>query len=157
MMLIQPLVMALLSPLAGKLSDTHAPTWIATLGMTMTAIGILGLVVAVHLQSFWLVVPVVVVIGVGFAFFAAPNNNAIMGSVAKHQYSLATSMIGTVRLVGQVVSVAIVTMVLSLDWDALTPGAGLMRNIEISFVVFTVLCVIGILPSVARSMSRDQA
>lgn len=80
-----------------------------------------------------------------------------MGSVAKHQYSLATSMIGTVRLVGQVVSVAIVTMVLSLDWDALTPGAGLMRNIEISFVVFTVLCVIGILPSVARSMSRDQA
>lgn len=157
MMLIQPLVMALLSPLAGKLSDTHAPTWIATLGMTITAIGILGLVVAVHLQSFWLVVPVVVVIGVGFAFFAAPNNNAIMGSVAKHQYSLATSMIGTVRLVGQVVSVAIVTMVLSLDWDALTPGAGLMRNIEISFVVFTVLCVIGILPSVARSISRDQA
>lgn len=150
MMLIQPIVMAILSPVAGKLSDRHAPTQIATLGMAVTAIGILGLVLAVHLQSLWLVVPVVVIIGIGFALFAAPNNNAIMGAVPKRQYSLATSMLGTVRLVGQVASVAIVTMVLSFDWNFLTPDAELVRNIEISFVVFTTLCVIGILPSVAR-------
>lgn len=153
MMLIQPIVMAILSPLAGKLSDRHAPTRIATLGMAITAFGILGLALAVHLQSLWLVVPVVVIIGIGFAFFAAPNNNAIMGAVPKQQYSLATSMLGTVRLVGQVISVAIVTMVLSIDWDFLTPGAGLVRNIEISFVAFTVLCAAGILPSVARRSS----
>lgn len=150
MMLIQPIVMALLSPAAGKLSDRHSPTRIATIGMAITAIGILGLVASVHIESLWLVVPVVIIIGIGFALFAAPNNNAIMGAVPKRQYSLATSMLGTVRLVGQVISVAIVTMVLSLDWDSLAPGEELVRNIEISFVVFTVLCLIGILPSVAR-------
>lgn len=73
-----------------------------------------------------------------------------MGAVPKRYYSLATSMIGTVRLVGQVISVAIVTMVLSLDWNWLPQLEGLVRNIEISFIVFTLLCLIGILPSVAR-------
>lgn len=148
-MLIQPIVMAVLSPTAGKLSDRHSPTRIATVGMAITALGILGLVAVVHLESLWLVVPVVV-IGIGFALFAAPNNNAIMGAVPKRQYSLATSMLGTVRLVGQVISVAIVTMVLSLDWNWLPQLEGLVRNIEISFIVFTLLCLIGILPSVAR-------
>ena len=121
--------------------------------MAITALGILGLVAVVHLESLWLVVPVVIVIGVGFALFAAPNNNAIMGAVPKRQYSLATSMLGTVRLVGQVISVAIVTMVLSLGWSGLLEMQELVRNIEISFVIFTVLCIIGILPSVARRAS----
>ena len=153
-MLIQPIVMAMLSPTAGKLSDHHSPTRIATVGMAITALGILGLVAVVHLESLWLVVPVVIVIGIGFALFAAPNNNAIMGAVPKRYYSLATSMIGTVRLVGQVISVAIVTMVLSLDWNRLPQLEGLVRNIEISFIVFTLLCLIGILPSVARGTER---
>ena len=77
-----------------------------------------------------------------------------MGAVPKRYYSLATSMIGTVRLVGQVISVAIVTMVLSLDWNWLPQLEGLVRNIEISFIVFTLLCLIGILPSVARGTER---
>ena len=153
-MLIQPIVMAMLSPTAGKLSDHHSPTRIATVGMAITALGILGLVAVVHLESLWLVVPVVIVIGIGFALFAAPNNNTIMGAVPKRYYSLATSMIGTVRLVGQVISVAIVTMVLSLDWNRLPQLEGLVRNIEISFIVFTLLCLIGILPSVARGTER---
>lgn len=150
MMLIQPIVMAMLSPMAGKLSDKYPPGKIASLGMSVTALGILGLVLAVHLESLWLVVPVVMIIGVGFALFAAPNNNAIMGSVPKKYYSLATSMLGTVRLVGQVTSVAIVTMIMSLDWDFLTSSDELLRNIEISFIVFTILCAIGIVPSAAR-------
>lgn len=152
-MLIQPIVMAMLSPTAGKLSDRHSPTRIATVGMAITALGILGLVAVVHLESLWLVVPVVVIIGIGFALFAAPNNNAIMGAVPKRYYSLATSMLGTVRLVGQVISVAIVTMVLSLEWSGLLEMEELVRNIEISFVIFIVLCIIGILPSVARRAS----
>ena len=45
----------------------------------------------------------VVIIGIGIALFSAPNNNAIMGAVPKRYYSLATSMLGTVRHVGQVI------------------------------------------------------
>ena len=79
-----------------------------------------------------------------------------MGSVAKRHYSLATAMIGTVRLVGQVVSVAIVTMVLSLDWDSLTEMEELVYNIELSFIVFTVLCAIGVFPSWAARLKKSE-
>lgn len=65
-------------------------------------------------------------------------------------------MIGTVRLVGQVVSVAIVTMVLSLDWDSLTEMGALVYNIEISFIVFTVLCAIGVFPSWAARLRKGE-
>ncbi len=41
-------------------------------------------------------------------------------------------------------------MIMSLGWSFLTPSAELLRNIEISFIVFTILCVIGIVPSAAR-------
>ncbi|XOQ26552.1 MAG: Spectinomycin tetracycline efflux pump [Mitsuokella multacida] len=157
MMLIQPIVMAMLSPVTGKLSDQYAPGKLASLGMGVTALGLLGMVITVHLRSLWLVVPVVMVIGVGFALFAAPNNNAIMSSVPKKYYSLATSMLGTVRLVGQVTSVAIVTMILSLSWSFLMPSDELLRNIELSFIVFTILCAAGIVPSAARSKNRPQA
>ena len=157
MMLIQPIVMAMLSPVTGKLSDQYAPGKLASLGMGVTALGLLGMVITVHLRSLWLVVPVVMVIGVGFALFAAPNNNAIMSSVPKQYYSLATSMLGTVRLVGQVTSVAIVTMILSLSWSFLMPSDELLRNIELSFIVFTILCAAGIVPSAARSKNRPQA
>lgn len=156
MMLIQPIVMAMLSPVTGKLSDQYAPGKLASLGMGVTALGLLGMVITVHLRSLWLVVPVVMVIGVGFALFAAPNNNAIMSSVPKKYYSLATPMLGTVRLVGQVTSVAIVTMILSLGWSFLTPSDELLRNIEISFIVFTILCIIGVVPSAARQQSEEK-
>ena len=68
--------------------------------------------------------------------------------ICTHPYAPQRGM--PVRLVGQVISVAIVTMVLSLDWNWLPQLEGLVRNIEISFIVFTLLCLIGILPSVAR-------
>ena len=45
-------------------------------------------------------------------------------------------------------------MVLSLDWNWLPQLEGLVRNIEISFIVFTLLCLIGILPSVARGTEQ---
>lgn len=50
----------------------------------------------------------------------------------------------------------LLTMVLSLEWSELLELQELVRNIEISFVVFTVLCTIGILPSVARRAAEKK-
>ena len=63
-------------------------------------------------------------------------------------------MLGTVRLVGQVLSCAIVTLLLSLRWDA-PAEASLLHSIELSFVVFAVLCVLGIVPSLARRAAKS--
>ena len=64
------------------------------------------------------------------------------------------AMLGTVRLVGQVLSCAIVTLLLSLRWDA-PAEESLLHSIELSFVVFAVLCVLGIVPSLARRAAKS--
>ncbi|MPN27624.1 hypothetical protein SDC9_175058 [bioreactor metagenome] len=94
------------------------------------------------------------IIGFGFALFSSPNNNAIMGSVEKEFYGVASSSLGTARLTGQAISMAIVTLLLSVY----VGDAGLTQNhadlllegFRATFLVFTVLCTGGVFASLAR-------
>ena len=118
--------------------------------MILITFGLSCLAINVSLSSFWLITLALVIIGVGFALFTAPNNNAIMGSVAPKYYGAASSVVSTVRLIGQVLSVAIITLILSQSGAAAT-STWLAQHIQQAFIVFTVLCAIGIIPSAARS------
>ena len=53
------------------------------------------------------VVASLAVVGVGLAAFSAPNTSAIMGSVRRDQLSLASAFLGTARVVGMALSVAV--------------------------------------------------
>lgn len=75
-----------------------------------------------------------------------------MSTVPKQFYGTASSVLGTVRLIGQVFSVAIVTLVLSRAGTENVMGNELlMENIRFAFFVFTILCVIGIFPFMKRA------
>ena len=149
-LLLQPVLMALLSPVTGALSDRINPAVLASSGMILITFGLSCLAINVSLSSFWLIALALVIIGIGFALFTAPNNNAIMGSVAPKYYGAASSVVSTVRLIGQVLSVAIITLILSQSGAAAT-STWLAQHIQQAFIVFTVLCAIGIIPSAARS------
>lgn len=149
-LLIQPILMALLSPVTGSLSDRINPAVLASSGMILITVGLSLLAVNVSYPFFWLIAVALVIIGIGFALFTAPNNNAIMGSVTPKYYGAASSVVSTVRLIGQVLSVAIITLILSQSGAAAT-SAWLAQHIQQAFIVFTILCAIGIIPSAARS------
>jgi len=93
-------------------------------------------------------------LGVGFAAFSSPNTNAIMGSVEKKNYSMASATTGTVRLVGQAFSMGITTMIISviIGNQAITPAVsdGLMKVIHTTFIIFAVLCSFGVYASMKR-------
>lgn len=149
-LLLQPVLMALLSPVTGALSDRINPAVLTSSGMILITFGLSCLAINASLSSFWLIALALVIIGIGFALFTAPNNNAIMGSVAPKYYGAASSVVSTVRLIGQVLSVAIITLILSQSGAAAT-STWLAQHIQQAFIVFTVLCAIGIIPSAARS------
>jgi hypothetical protein len=88
--------------------------------------------------------------GTGFALFAAPNNNAIMSSVEKQHYGLATSLLSTTRLFGQVLSVAMMNLILSLSWHGLAPQAALLQNLEIALLIFALCAGLGVIPARVR-------
>ena len=149
-LLAQPIIMASLSPLMGKLSDKYAPTRLAAWGMTVITIGLAGFALTVHHLSLYLLIPMLIITGIGFALFAAPNNNAIMSSVEKKHYSLAASLLSTTRLFGQVLSVAIMNLILSLQWTDYAPREALLQNLQIALLCFAIFSAAGIIPAKAR-------
>ena len=142
--------MAALSPLMGRLSDKYAPTKLAALGQSVITAGLIGFALTVHTLSLYLLIPMLMITGTGFALFAAPNNNAIMSSVEKQHYGLATSLLSTTRLFGQVLSVAMMNLILSLSWHGLAPQAALLQNLEIALLIFALCAGLGVIPAKIR-------
>ena len=106
-MLGQPLMQACLSPVAGRLSDRMGSRVLSTTGMLLTALGMALLALSGRSASLLPILAALAVVGVGMAAFSAPNTSAIMGSVARSQLSVASAFLGTMRVTGQALSVAI--------------------------------------------------
>jgi len=106
-MLSQPLMQACLSPLAGRLSDRVGSRVLSTSGMGLVAVGMLLLSLLGRSATLYPVAVALAVVGVGMAAFSAPNTSAVMGSVDPSQLSLASAFLGTMRVTGQALSVAI--------------------------------------------------
>lgn len=149
-LLAQPIIMASLSPLMGKLSDKYAPTKLAALGMAVITIGLGGFALTVYHLSLYLLIPMLIITGTGFALFAAPNNNAIMSAVEKKHYGLAASLLSSTRLVGQVLSVALMNLILSLNWEGLGLQENLLQNLQLALLIFALLSVAGVIPAKIR-------
>lgn len=106
-MLGQPIMQAVLSPLAGHLSDRMGSRLLSTVGMLLTALG-MGLLALLGRRTEILpIVASLAVVGVGLAAFSAPNTSAIMGSVRRDQLGMASAFVSTMRVTGQALSVAI--------------------------------------------------
>lgn len=150
-----PLTMALISPAAGKLSDHHNPGVLASIGMAITSVALIILCFLTAESSVTLIVAILVIMGAGFSLFSSPNSNAIMSSVEKRQLGNASGMLGTMRNVGQTLSMAIALMLLALymGQEKINPGnyAQLMNSMKSGFIVFSVLCFAGIFASLARN------
>lgn len=154
-MISQPVLMALLSPLAGKLSDRINPGIIASSGMGLTAAGLIALCFVNGSTSVFVIITLLAMMGIGFALFSSPNSNAIMSSVEKKHYGIASGVVGTMRMVGQMLSMGIAMMILALfiGQQAIAPATypGFLKGMRIGFIIFSVLCIFGIFASLARN------
>lgn len=156
-LLLHPLPMCLLSPLMGSLSDRVGCTRLCCIGMAVITLGLAAVGACVFFRQFWPLLPALAATGVGSAFFGAPNNSAIMGSVNREQYGIASAMLGAARLVGQSLSMALAGVVLTIKWPGLAPRDLLALDIIIAFAVMTVLTAIGIFASALRQPAKDPA
>ena len=155
----QPIVQASFSPLAGRLSDRIEPRLVASLGMALTASG-LGLLTLLGAGTpLWALIACLILLGFGFALFSSPNMNAIMGSVERRFYGVASGTLGTMRLVGQTLSMGIATLMFALYIGRveITPELYplFLASIKTAFAIFAALCVVGIFASLTRGKLRQ--
>ena len=107
LLLSMPLLMAVLSPFSGRLSDRIGSRVLATGGMVTIAAGMILLAFTTETAPLWRVAACLAVVGVGMAAFSAPNTSAVMGSVRRDQLSQASAFLSTMRTSGQALSVAL--------------------------------------------------
>ena len=103
----QPFMMALLSPVAGRLSDRFGTRWLSAAGMAVLAAGLGLLAIMPDGASMPQIMVALAVVGLGMAGFSAPNTSAVMGSVDRSQLSIAGSVLGTMRFTGQAISLTL--------------------------------------------------
>lgn len=160
-LMAQPLVMAAFSPLAGRYSDRVEPRLIASAGMGITAWGLFNFMSLKPETHLVLVIGNLVLMGFGFALFSSPNMSAIMGSVDRRLYGIASGATATMRLLGQMVSMAIATVVLALAMGhrQIDPASYVLfqHSVRICFGIFAVLCLIGVGFSLSRGHLRKRS
>lgn len=150
----QPVVQAILSPFAGKLSDVIEPRIVSSIGMAITTIGLAALAFIGGETALAFVIVELSILGFGFALFSSPNTNAVMNSVENKFFGVASGILATMRLIGQMLSMVISTLILTLylGETRITPEhyPALLGSIKLAFLAFTLLSVIGIPASLAR-------
>ena len=94
-MLVQPVLMAIFSPLGGWLSDRVEPRVVSSVAMGIVAAAVYSMGWLSATSQWWEIAVRLMVLGVGYAFFSSPNTNAAMSSVDRRQYGIAAGILST--------------------------------------------------------------
>ncbi len=105
MLLVQPVLMVLISPIAGRLSDRVGARPLTGLGGLLLSAGMIQL--ALSGDSVARILLGLATVGVGMAVFSSPNMSAIMGAVPHHQLNLGSGFQAAMRFGGQGFSIAV--------------------------------------------------
>ncbi len=156
----QPLIQAVLSPYAGRLSDRVEPRTVASAGMGVTCVGLTLLVLVGRETPIAGIVACLVVLGLGFAFFSSPNTKAIMSAVERRTYGVASAVVGTMRQVGMTLSMGTVMVILAVQLgEATVDATNAERFIDcmrVALTLFAVLCLAGVFASLARGTTHER-
>ena len=154
----QPVIMAVFAPFAGWLSDRIEPRIVASAGMAVTSLSLFIFSNIDTSTSISLIVANLMFLGFGLALFSSPNMNAIMSSVDRKFFGMASATVATMRLIGQILSMALVMLVFSILMGKVEISPEyypmLIESARLSFMLFTVLCFIGIFASLGRGRIR---
>jgi len=159
-LITQPVIMVICSPIAGNLSDRVEPRVVSSVGMALTTVGLSMLAFLGRNANLVWVFASLFVLGAGFGFFSSPNTNAVMSSVARKFYGVASGTLGTMRLTGQALSLGLVLLLFSLHIGRveITPANYdlFIETMKIAFSVSAVICFVGIFASAARGKTHEQ-
>jgi MFS family permease len=159
-LMIQPFLQIIFSPIAGSLSDKFEPRVLASAGMAMTTTGLLLLTLLSSNTRLIFIMFTLAILGIGFAFFSSPNTNAVMSSVEKRFYGVASGMLGTMRLTGQMFSMGMNLLLFALYIGPvqITPENYplFLTCVKTAFTISAILCFAGIFASIARGKTHGE-
>lgn len=159
-LIITPIIMAIMAPNAGKLSDKIHPQKLAAIGM---AIAIIALGILTFLNGdtpIYFVIIAMILQGIGMGLFSSPNMNAIMSSVPPKDAPTASASQATMRTIGQTMSLGILTLIFAWVMGnlELTPQYAtlIVQSSQIICGICTAACILAIFASLVGIKSSDK-
>ena len=159
-LIITPIIMAIMAPNSGKLSDRIHPQKLAALGMAIATIA-LGIVTFLDKSTpFYFIIIAMILQGIGMGLFSSPNMNAIMSSVPPKDAPTASASQATMRTIGQTMSLGLLTLVFAWimgNLELSSQYAGMIvQSSQIICGICTVACIIAIFASLVGVRSKDE-
>jgi MFS family permease len=151
---IQSIMMVLVSPFAGRLSDKIDPQNVSTIGMVLTTIGVALMTLINFDNAAYLGGVSLIIFGAGIGLFYSPNTKVVMSSVDKKYFGVASATLSNVRSLGQIFGMGIVMIIIStiLGNAQIIPSnyPELIISLRFSLVAIAILSAVGIFTSVFK-------
>ena len=159
LLLAQPALQAIFSPFVGKLSDKTDSRYLSTLGMLILAVGLFCCSTLNANTPLTYLIVYEILLGIGFAFFSAPNTSAIMNSVDKKDYSSASASLAVMRQSGMVLAMAIAMCSISIflgSTEMLNPETVpyFLTSMKTTLYIGVVFCLSGAVLSYLRGTAN---
>jgi EmrB/QacA subfamily drug resistance transporter len=157
----QPIIMAIIAPISGTLSDRIGTRLPSALGMAILSGGLFALSRLTGESSILTVMEALAIVGLGTGAFISPNNSALMGSAQKSRQGIAAGILATARNFGMVLGVGIAGAVYATGLRNATSGGVSTQNgaifsaLEMSFLVASLIMILGVLTSMVRVVRKS--
>ena len=159
-LIITPIIMAIMAPNAGKLSDKIHPQKLAALGMGIATVALLILTFLTGKTPLYMVIIAMILQGIGMGLFSSPNMNAIMSSVPPKDAPTASASQATMRTIGQTMSLGLLTLVFAWVMGSLELApqyAGMIvQASQIICLICTIACILSVFASLVGIKSSDK-
>ncbi|WP_295620045.1 MFS transporter [uncultured Methanobrevibacter sp.] len=151
LLIVTPVMMAIIAPISGRISDKIDPQKLAAIGMGFVTVAILILCFLDETTPLYLIIIAMFLQGLGYGLFSTPNTNAIMSSVPKEETGTASASLAAMRVIGQTLSIGLLTVIFAYIMGnvPIVPENYplLMASSRISCIVSAILCVIAVCAS----------
>jgi len=147
---IQPIVMAIIAPISGSISDrigTRIPT---VAGMIVLSLGILMMSTMGPNSPIYLVAIALGIIGFGTGTFISPNNSAIMGSATRERQGIAAGILATSRSTGMVLGVGLAGAIFTTILAQSSGDVMFFYAVSTSLIVTSIIAGLGALTSIIK-------
>jgi len=161
----QPVVMAIIAPISGTLSDRIGTRLPVVFGMAVLSAGLFFLSRLGAESDIKTMMMALAVVGLGTGAFISPNNSALMGSAPKSRQGIAAGILATARNFGMVLGVgiagAIFTTALARGTSASISAGGMAQSgvmfpaLQLSFMVASGITILGVITSMVRASSNE--
>lgn len=151
---VQSVMMIIVSPFAGRLSDKIDPGNVSTMGMVLTTIGVALMTLIDFENSLYLGGLSLIIFGSGIGLFYSSNTKMVMSAVDKKYFGVASATLSDMRSMGQIFGMGIVMIIIStiLGNVEITPSnyPELILSLKFSLVAIAVLSAVGIFTSLFK-------